>query len=274
MSNTRTLARRSASAHAVEDRVDDLAEVIAILAHAGASLVLQRALIGLGVLEHLDRFFISAALFEVLDRDLGLEHLVRMRRSLGAFDAGRHLALDDQCVRAVVREDAAQVDVQLIQILAHHGVDGQSVAGERAREVVADHVLLRMAGDGDVVVIDEHLEIELLAHAKPRGFGVVPFHLRAVRTEHHDRLARIGHRHAIAERPHVPEPAGTEFDARRELFLRMSRQSLVVLAIVQQLLGGHRAVEYAEQILRRDAMPGLVIKDRHDRRTAGDEARG
>ena len=32
------------------------------------------------------------------------------------------------------------------------------------------------------------------------------------------------------------------------------------------------AVEHAEQILRRDAMAGLVEEDRHDRRTAGDEA--
>ena len=29
-----------------------------------------------------------------------------------------------------------------------------------------------------------------------------------------DGLARVGHRDAVAERPHVPEPAGAELDAR------------------------------------------------------------
>ncbi len=48
-------------------------------------------------------------------------------------------------------------------------------------------------------------------------------------------------------------------------------QPAVELAVVQQPLGGHRAVQHAQQILRRDAVAGLVIEHRHDRRAVGDE---
>ena len=51
----------------------------------------------------------------------------------------------------------------------------------------------------------------------------------------------------------------------------MSRQLLVVFAVLQQLGRGHIAVEHAEQVLRRDAVPGFIEEDRNDRRAVGDE---
>ena len=68
---------------------------------------------------------------------------------------------------------------------------------------------LRMAGDGDVVVVDEDLDVELLADGEPRGLGIVAFHLRSVGAEQDDRLAWVGHGDAVAEGPQVPEPPGS-----------------------------------------------------------------
>ena len=123
-------------------------------------------------------------------------------------------------IRATARE-------KRVEVFAHHRVGQKPVAGERARQVVADHVFLRVAGDRDVVVVDQHLDVQLLDRRQPRGLGVVAFHLRAVGAEQDDRLARVGHRDAVAERPHVTEPAGRKLDAGREQFLRMAGQRLL-----------------------------------------------
>ena len=130
----------------------------------------------------------------------------------------------------------------------------------------------RMAGDGDVVVVDQHFHIQALcATVEAGGLGVVAFHLTAVGAEHHDRAAGARHRDAVAEGPHVPKTARAELDARREVLLGVARQAAVELAIVEQLLCGHVPVEDAEEVLRRDAMACLVVHDRHDRRAARDE---
>jgi hypothetical protein len=75
-----------------------------------------------------------------------------------------------------------------------------------------------MAGDGDIVVVDEHLDVELLADRQARRLGVVAFHLAAVGAEQDDRLAGVRHGDAIAECPEVAEAAGGEFDAGRQPF--------------------------------------------------------
>src|ERR1700723_4518771 len=119
-----------------------------------------------------------------------------------------------------------------------------------------------MTRDGHVVVVDQYLDVDLLADAKARSLRVVAFHLTSVRSEHHDRLARIRQGDAIAECPEVPEAPGAELHAGGQHLFWMSGQSTVVFAVMQQLFGRHGAIEHAEQILRRDSMPCLIVKDR------------
>jgi hypothetical protein len=69
----------------------------------------------------------------------------------------------------------------------------------------------------------------------------------------------------------VPKAAGRKFHARREPELRVARQLLVELAIVEQLLRGHCAFQHGQQILRRHAMACFVKERVVDRRAAGDE---
>ena len=215
---------------------------------------------GLGRLQHLDRLLVAAALFQILDGDFGLEHLVRLGAAFGADDARGHGPLDDQGVRPLLGERAAEVDVQRVEILAHGRFGLQAVAGQCPGQVVAGHVLLRVARDRDIVVIDEHLDVELLADREARGLGVVAFHLAAVGAQQHDRFAGVRHGDAIAECPEVAEAAGGEFDAGRQSFFRMAGQAAVELAVVQQPFRRHRAVQHAQQILRRDAMARLIVE--------------
>ena len=191
--------------------------------------------------------------------------------TLGAGDARGHGPLDDQRVRLLLGERTADVDVEGVEILAHGRFRLQAVAGQGPGQVVAGHVVLRVARDRDIVVVDEDLHIQLLGDRQARRFGVVAFHLGAVGAEHDDRLVRVRHGDAIAKCPEVAEAAGSEFDAGRQTLFRVAGQATVELAIVQQLFRRHRAVQDAQQILRRDAVARFIVEDRHDGRATGDE---
>ncbi len=52
----------------------------------------------------------------------------------------------------------------------------------------------------------------------------------------------------------------------------MTGQATVELAIMQQLLRRHRSLEDAQQVLGRDAVPGLIVEDGHDGCAIGDES--
>jgi hypothetical protein len=128
-----------------------------------------------------------------------------------------------------------------------------------------------VAGNGDVVVVNEHLEVQLLGHGEPGRLGIVPLHLAAIGTQQDDGLAGVGHRHAIAKSPQMAETTRAEFHAGSEKLLRVARQAALILPIVQQSLRRHGAIEHAQQILRGDPVSRLIVKDRHDRCAVCDE---
>ena len=230
-------------AHAIENPVDDLAEVVAVLARAGRSLEGQRTLPGLGRLQHLDGALIAAAAFQIFDRRRGFQHLMGARTALRPLDSGRHGTLDHQGVGNRVAKRTAQIDIQGVQILTHRGLGDEAIPGQGAGEVVTGHVLLRMAGDGDVIVVDQHFDVQLFADGEAGRFGIIAFHLTAVGAEQNHGFAGICQGHAVDEGPQVAETAGAEFDAGSQHFFGVAGKSAVVFAIMQQLFGGHGAVQ-------------------------------
>jgi hypothetical protein len=102
---------------------------------------------------------------------------VGVRGTFGTHDAGSHLPFYYEAMRTVVGEDARDSDEKCVEVLAEDGVGEEAVSGKRSRDIEADHVLLRMAGNGDVVVINQDFDGKLLAHTQARGFGVVALHL-------------------------------------------------------------------------------------------------
>jgi hypothetical protein len=126
---------------------------------------------------------------------------MRLGATLHAFDARCHRALDDQRVRIIVAKHTAKIDVQRVKVLAHRRLGGKAIARKCAAQVIADHVLLRMAGNGHVIVIDHHLDIEVLAQHQTSGLRVVPFHLAAIGAKQNDGLSRICEGDSITESP-------------------------------------------------------------------------
>ena len=70
-------------------------------------------------------------------------------------------------------------------------------------DIVALEVLRGVAGDGDVVVVDHQLHVDVTGSSKARGLGVVALLLRTIRAQAPRNLVRVGHGHTIHHRPHL-----------------------------------------------------------------------
>jgi len=62
-----------------------------------------------------------------------------------------------------------------------------------------------MPGDGDIVVIDDDLYVQILCNSQASRLGVVAFLLRSIRAKAKDRFVAIGKRDAIDHGPQVSE---------------------------------------------------------------------
>ena len=143
---------------------------------------------------------------------------------------------------------------ELVDVLALDGEDLEAVALESLRELEALEVLGGMARDGDVVVVDEELDVQVLCDGEAGGLGVVALLLGAVGAEAEDGLVAVGEGDAVDEGPDVAEAAGGELDARGEAELGVTWKLRVGGAVVEEVFGGDVALEGGEEVLGRDAV--------------------
>lgn len=72
-------------------------------------------------------------------------------------------------------EDLAETSPKGVKVLALDSHNLQTVTGEGLREVVALHVLGRVAGNGNIVVIDDKLDVEVLRDSQSGSLRIVTF---------------------------------------------------------------------------------------------------
>jgi hypothetical protein len=58
-----------------------------------------------------------------------------------------------------------------------------------------------MSSDGDVIVIDDELDVQAFCNRESRSFGVVAFLLGTVRAETEDGLIAVGEGYTVDHRP-------------------------------------------------------------------------
>ena len=143
---------------------------------------------------------------------------------------------------------------ELVDVLALDGEDLEAVALESLRELEALEVLGGMARDGDVVVVDEELDVQVLRDGEAGGLGVVALLLGAVGAEAEDGLVAVGEGDAVDEGPDVAKAAGGELDARGEAELGVTWKLRVGGAVVEEVFGGDVALECGKEVLGRDAV--------------------
>ena len=220
-----------------------------------------------------------AAAGEVVDGHGHRDDVVALGQPLDAGHAHGHLALDDHGRRPGGGDRRAHGSEQGVQVLAVAGLHGQAVSAQGAGQIVAGHVVGGVAGDGDVVVVEQEFDGQLPGHRVAGGLGVAALLLGAVTAEQENRLAGVGLGHAVHMAPQVAEPAGAEEDAVRVAALGVAVVALAELPVVEQGFGRLVAVEHAHDVLQGDPVAGLVEVDRVERvralhETVGDEYLG
>ena len=146
-------------------------------------------------------------------------------------------------------------------IFAVTDVDLQAVAFECFGNVEARQVVRWMTGDGDIVVVNQQLDIQILSNGQSSGFCVVAFHLRSVRSQHEHDFVRVGDRHTVDVWPHVTESTRAELNTGREAFFGVSRQMRQIFAVVEQSFDIHIAFQHCHQVLSGNAVASFVKED-------------
>lgn len=130
----------------------------------------------------------------------------------------------------------------------------KTMAKERLLYLVAFQILGWVSSDGDIIVINDDLYVQILCNCESSCLGVVAFLLRAIRAKTEDSLVAIGKRDAIDQGPHMPEAPRREFDAWRETKLGVTRQLRVGCTILQEMFCGEVTIQCCEEVLCGDAV--------------------
>ena len=249
-----------------------LAEIVADLAGLTAAAEIGAGILGRSlVLEHRHRLG-QAALAQIGDGQIDGDDVVPFGGTLDAGNAHRHGPLVDHRHRPGREQRLADAPVEGLEVLAVADADGQTLPGQGAGDIEALHIGAGVAGDGDVVVVDEQLDREPAGHGIAGRLGVVALHLRAVAAEHHHRLGAVGLGDAVDIAPQVAEAARGEEHPVPLVALGVAVEAMAELAVVQQPLRRLVAVEHRHGVLDGDAVAGLVEVHRVHRAGALHEA--
>mmetsp|Transcript_53362 Transcript_53362/g.114692 ORF Transcript_53362/g.114692 Transcript_53362/m.114692 type:complete len:434 (+) Transcript_53362:325-1626(+) len=199
----------------VQDRVHAVTEDLT-RRPKGARAKVFRVRVGLLALRtQAIRCGLQASLLEVR-QGLGCSQgIVTMRRSLGALDAGTHWPFEDNSEWAVCHDGSTHCSVDRFEVLPVHVDRLDVVSLEGLANVIASEVLRRVAGNGDIIVVNEKLHVQPICGSDARSLRCVALHLGAVGTEGTDHLFGAAHRNAVNHWPHVAQAAGAELDALR-----------------------------------------------------------
>ena len=103
-----------------------------------------------------------------------------MVRSFKFFDADGHLSLVDERHWAIARDRVLHAFVEFTQVFTFADIHRQAVPFQCFCKVEPGQVIARVAGDGDIVVVEQKLHVDILSDGQTCGFGIIAFHLRTI----------------------------------------------------------------------------------------------
>ena len=159
---------------------------------------------------------------------------------------GTHNALGDDCSRSIVVDDFGQTSPEGIDVLSLDSHNLEAVALESLGEIVSFEVVRWVTGNGNVVVVDEEFDVEILSDCKPSSLRVVTLLLRSIRTQAEHGLVTVGQSNAIDHGPHVSETSRGELDSGSQTQLGVTGEFRVGSAVVEEVLGSNSALEGGE----------------------------
>ncbi len=104
-------------------------------------------------------------------------------RTFQTNNAWAHRTVVNHCNRARGIDGGDDTFVQIIQVFAIAFQHGDALTGQGFSGAATFQIFGRMAGDGDVVVVDDQFDVQALRYSQACRFGIVTFLLRTIRTQ-------------------------------------------------------------------------------------------
>jgi len=158
------------------------------------------------------------------------------------------------CSRTLGQDRGADCTPNRIKVLALSAENSETVTLEGLANVVALKILRWVAGDGDIVVVDDQFDVEALGDGKAGSLGIITLLLRAIGAKAEYNLVRVGEGDTVDHWPEMTKTPRGELDTRRQTEFWVTRQLRVSLAVVQELLSREVAMKGGEKILRGDTV--------------------
>lgn len=134
-------------------------------------------------------------------------------------------------------DDLDETGPESVDVLSLNCHNFEAVALKSLGEIVSLEVLRRVTGNGDVIVVDEEFDVEVLSDCQSSSLRVVALLLRSIRTQTEDGLVTVGQGDAINHGPHVSKAAGGELDPGSQTQLWVTGKLRVGSTIVQKVFG-------------------------------------
>jgi len=125
---------------------------------------------------------------------------------------------------------------------------------ESLGEIVSLEVFRRVTGNGNVIVVDEKFDVEILSDCKPSGLRVVTLLLRSIGTQAKNGLVAVGQCNTINHGPHVSKTSGGEFDSGGQAQFWVTGKLGVCSAVVEKVLGRNGSLKGGEKVLGSNTM--------------------
>jgi hypothetical protein len=128
-------------------------------------------------------------------------------------------------------------------------------------DLVTLEVLRGMTGDGDIIIIDEELDVQALSDSQTSSLSIISFLLRTIGSQTEDSLVRVSHGDTVDHGPHVSQASRRELDTRGHAKFGVPGEVGVGLSVMEELLGRKRSFQSGKNVLSGDTMTGFVEED-------------
>ena len=136
---------------------------------------------------------------------------------------------------AIIIDDGCNPTPEGINVLALDSANLETMAFERLFQVVPLEIIGGVASNGDVIVVNQELNVQALSNGKASSLCIVTLLLRTIGTETKDDFIPVGKGDTINMGPHVTKTTRRELDARSEAKFGVTGELGVCFTVVQKL---------------------------------------
>lgn len=141
-----------------------------------------------------------------------------------------------------------------VDVLSLNCHDFEAMALKCLGEIVSLKVFRGVTSNGDVIIVDEDFDVEVLSNCQPSGLCIVALLLRSVGTQAEDDLVTVSQGNTVDHRPHVSKASRGEFNSGSQTQLRVTRKLRVGSAVVEEVFGRDSSFEGSQQVLGSNTM--------------------